>query len=487
MSMGRRKSKQDVLFVETARTAQAPRHRFYEALNKLLSEANFDGHVEGLCGLHYGQGGRPSIPPGVYFRMLLLGYFEGIESERGICWRCEDSLSLKAFLGYEPHEQTPDRSTLSRIRTRLSESVYQEVFRFALKVIADKGLLRGKVAGVDSTYLRADASMKGIVRRDSGEGYRAYLKRLAQEAGLGELNEEELRRFARKRKGKKASNAEWVSPVDPDAEITKLKDGRTRLAYKAEHVVDMESGAIVAAEITPATAGDAESMVDSLDAAERNLKRAKGKPNSNGDDDDEPPAPHAPAARHVKELTGDKGYHKTSALEELHDRGVRTYIPERLQKGRRNWRDNGGRPRAKVVYRNRARTKRAKGKALQRKRGELIERTFAHLCETGGHRRTRLRQRDNVSKRYLIQAAGFHLSLALRQQLGQGTPRHYQDAVRRACAALVGLLAALWQLAGKLWGPKPSNRDGGLAFACVSWFSALWPAPVPDRAFSTGC
>ena len=486
--MGRRKAKQCSLFVETKAAARAPRHRFYEALNELLAEAGFDRHVEALCETQFddGQrGGRPSVPPGVYFRMLLVGYFEGIESERGICWRCEDSLSLKAFLGYEAHEGTPDHSTLSRVRTRLAEATYHEVFRFVMRMLNDKGLLRGQVAGVDSTYLRADASMKKIVRRGSGEGYKSYLRRLAKEAGLDHPTDEELRRFDQKRKGKKASNAEWVSPVDPDAEITKLKDGRTRLAYKAEHVVDMDSGAIVAAEITAATRSDAESMVDSLQQAERNLDRAKGKPDDS--DDDAPPsgaAPPSKPSRHVRELTGDKGYHKASTLEELRDVGVRTYIPERLQRGRRRWKGSGGTRRAKAVYDNRARAQRPKGKVLQRRRGELIERTFAHLCETGGHRRTRLRKRDNVQKRYLIQAAAFNLSLVMRQLLGRGTPRGYQDAIRRQLAAARALLLATARLLATICGL-------GGSWTRVTTFSPRWPAAESrwpsTSGFATGC
>lgn len=494
MSMGRRKAKQRSLFVEANKAARAPRHRFYEALNELLAEAGFDEHVEALCEIQFddGQrGGRPSVPPGVYFRMLLLGYFEGIESERGICWRCEDSLSLKAFLGYEAHESTPDHSTLSRMRTRLAEVTYHEVFRFVMRLLNEKGLLRGQVAGVDSTYLRADASMKQIVRRGSGEGYKAYLRRLAKEAGLGdELSDEELRRFDRKRKGKKASNEEWVSPVDPDAEITKLKDGRTRLAYKAEHVVDMESGAIVAAEITPATRSDAESMVDSLQQAEKNLDRAKGKTEANSDDDENPPSGAAPKSappRHVRELTGDKGYHKASSLEELSEAGVRTYIPERLRRGRRRWKGNGGSRRAKAVYGNRTRTRRAKGKALQRRRGELIERTFAHLCETGGHRRTRLRERDNVHKRYLIQAAAFNLSLVMRQLVGQGTPRGYQDAIRPLLAAARAIYAALTGMLSALLVPG-RTIPGHQRSTAISPQSAM-PASrsAPTMGFATGC
>lgn len=446
MAMGRRKAKQKSLFVEAERMPTGPRHRFYDALNKLLDEAGFDTHVESLCALAFepsSRGGRPSVPPGVYFRMLLLGYFEGIESERGICWRCEDSLSLKRFLGYEPHEPTPDHSTLSRMRTRLSERTYEEVFRFVMRVLNEQGLTRGKVAGVDATYLRADASMKTIVRKGSGEGYKGYLRKLAKEAGIDQPTDEELRRLDRKRKGKKTSNQEWESPTDPDAEIVRLKDGRTRLGYKAEHVVDMVSGALLAVDVMPATTSDADSIQSSLGKAEENLDRAKADDENDRDDDDDD---GEGGTRHIQEVAGDKGYHKASTIRQLEEDGVRTYIPERIQHGKRRWDKHGGRKTAKAVYRNRARVKRAKGKALQRKRGELIERSFAHTCETGQHRRVRLRGEANVRKRYLVHGAAFNLGLLMRSLFGVGTPREAASRLR----ALIELLRSLIA-----WGVSP--------------------------------
>ena len=420
--------------------AGAPRHRFYDALNQVLDEAGFDAHVETLCELAFeprSQGGRPSLAPGVYFRMLLLGYFEGIESERGICWRCEDSLSLKRFLGFEPHESTPDHSTLSRMRTRLPESTYQEVFRFVMRVLNERGLLRGQVAGVDATYLRADASMKSIVRKGSGEGYKGYLRRLAKESGIENPTEEELRRFDRNREGKKTSNEEWVSPTDADAEIVRLKDGRTRLGYKAEHVVDMETGALLAVDVMAATTSDPASIETSLKLAEQNLERTIARDDVDDDDSDEPPSSKPSGS--IREVVADKGYHKASTIRSLEEKRIRTYIPERLQHGKRRWQKHGGRKTAEAVYRNRARVKRPKGKELQRRRGELIERSFAHICETGDHRRTRLRGEDNVRKRYLIQCAGFNLSILMRELLGAGTPREVVDRAK----ALWGVPAAL--------------------------------------------
>ena len=452
MSMGRRGSQQNDLFI--ANNVEAPGHRFYEALESFLTAAGFDRYVEQLCRRFYADDhvrGRHSVPPGVYFRMLLIGYFEGIESERGICWRCADSLSLKTFLGLQLHEKTPDHSTLSRTRTRLDETVYDEVFRWVLEILETTGLLKGKVVGVDSTYLRADAAMKSIVRRDTGEDYREYLKCLAKAAGIENPSEEELRRMDKKRKGKKMSNEDWTSPTDADARIMRLKDGRTRLSYKAEHVVDMETGAICAAELLTASDGDTATLKDSLSAADENLSEVCGAANEeSGSDDDEGPdasggavdnaEPNTDEAHQdeptteleqIEEVVGDKGYHKAELLRELKEMGARSYIPEPVVTGQRHWEDKGGRKTAVAVYQNRQRVKRSKGRALQRRRGELIERSFAHICETGGHRRVRLRGRANANKRYQIQVAGYNLGLMMRSICGFGTPRGLSEAVRR--------------------------------------------------------
>lgn len=461
MSRRRRKKRQRSLFVAHTET-QGPRHRFYEALEELLREADFDEQVEALCEPYYDADphkGRPSILPGVYFRMLLIGYFEGIESERGICWRCEDSLSLKAFLGYEIDESIPDHSTLSRTRTRLGEEVYERVFELVLRIVEDNGLLKGKVVGVDSTYLRADASMKSIVRKDTGEGYQEYLRGLAKEAGINNPKAEDLRKMDRKRKGKKTSNQDWESPVDEDSRVARLKDGRTRLAHKAEHVVDMDSGAIVHADIQDATAGDATTIIESLDNADEMLSRTK---DDHSDDDDAPPPSSGDdsprQAKHIKEVCGDKGYHKAETLREIEKRGIRSYIPEREQKGKRRFTDKGGFCTSRAFHGNRARVSRAKSKALQRKRGELIERSFAHICETGGHRRVRLRGRQNIRKRYLIQTAGFNLGVVLRKLIGFGTPRGLANARDEAKSALFVLWVTLWAVITDLVVRRPFSR-----------------------------
>ncbi len=451
---------------EISRAGQ--RHRFYEKLNELLDVAGFDAFVEEVCAPFFaedGRAGRISTRPGVYFRMLFIGYFEGIESERGICWRVEDSLSLRAFLGIGPHETTPDHSTLSRMRSRLAPEAYEQVFHFVMRVLNQQGLLRGRVAGVDSTYLRADASMKSIVRRGSGEGYKSYLKKLAKKAGIERPTDEDARRMDRTRE-KKTSNEEWVSPTDPEAEITRLKDGRTRLAYKAENTVDMETGAILAAEVLAATAPEGESVITSLEQASENIAAAR-----DADDDEHDDGGTTGPANGITEVVGDKGFHKASTIKRLADAGIRTYFPERKQRGERRWKKNGGRETAIAVYQNRARLKSRKNKRLQRRRGELVERTFAHLCETGGHRRTRLRGRENVQKRYLMQAAAFNLGLVMRKHLGHGTPRALAGAAERLFATLVSALVilggALCTIARGAWEQRASHGRAGVG---------SWPA-----------
>lgn len=424
--------------------ARSPGHRFYEKLNELLAEARFDREVEKLCAPYFEaeeKGGRPSVPPGVYFRMLFVGYFEGIESERGLEWRCADSLSLRTFLGVQISERVPDHSSLSRMRSRLEGTVYDAVFRLVLGIVDAKGLLRGKVAGVDSTYLRADASMKTIVRKDTGDDYTTYLKKLCEAQGIENPTVEDARRMDRKREEKKVSNEDWASPTDADARIVRLKDGRTRLGYKAEHVVDLETGAVVAAEIYSADAADPATLKPSLETGRDNMEAAyeSNQTASDDDQDDDPPPPAAPseASRPTIEVVTDKGYHKVELLLELSRAAYRTYIPVPDQKGQRRFTDKGGMLAREAYHHNRARVRRAKGKKLLRRRGELIERTFAHACETGGHRRLRLRGRQNARKRYLIQVAAMNLGLVMRMALGYGTPR-------QAAAVLEILVIACW-------------------------------------------
>jgi transposase len=308
MALGTRKPRQDELFIPTAQLATGPGHPFYTKLNEVLADAGFDGYVEKLCAPYYKKGGRPSIPPGVYFRMLLIGYFEGLDSQRGIAWRCADSLGLRAFLGIGLTEDTPVHASMTIIRQRLPELVFDKVFVFVLGLLEKQGVLRGRTVAIDATTLEANAAMKSIVRKDTGEDWKQYLQGLAKAEGIEHPTEEDLRRLDRGRPNKKVSNAHWESRTDPDSRITKMKDGRTHLAYKAEHAVDLESEAIVATTVTFADKSDPASAPATMSLAEANLGRA-GSPTE------------------IREAVMDKGYHDNRWLVELTERGVRTYIP----------------------------------------------------------------------------------------------------------------------------------------------------------------
>ena len=400
----------------------------------------------------------------------------GSNRSGGLEWRFADSLSLRQFLGLALTQRVPDHSTLSRTRQRLPLAVHQAVFALILGIVESKGLLNGRVVGVDSTYLRADASMKAIVRRDTKESYTEFVTRLATEAGVPNPTAEDARRLDRTRKGKQTSNREWISRTDHDARIAKLKDGRTRLAYKPEHVVDLETGAILAAVVHPADVADPASVEARLTEAEANLQIARdGAPAAaqskdaapkDTDDDDPPPGSSQPR----RKVVADKGYHKGALLQRLKTQQYRTYIPERRQASRRRWTDKGGTPTAVAFHQNRARGTRSLGKRYHRWRSERVERTFAHVCETGGARRTRLRGRVNVAKRYLLQAAGANLALVMRALYGLGTPRGWADRAQEALGALLASVIVLrhWWRAhlplllalsrpGAPWGPPPAD------------------------------
>jgi transposase len=438
MAMGKRAGEQQQdLFVTHDKLPRSPGHVFYCKLNRLLAEGGFDRWIEALCEPHYCQGkGRPSVPPGIYFRMLLVGYFEGINSQRGIAWRCSDSLSLREFLGVPLGEDSPDHSSLSYIRQRLPLDVHQAMFVWVLALLQQQKLLQGKTVGVDSTTLEADAAMKSIVRKDTGEDWKEYLTRLMQEEGLlGEdddpPSDDELRRFDKSRKDKKVSNEEWVSETDADARIAKMKDGTTHLAYKAEHVLDLESEAILAAEIYHADQADTQTLEDSLHQAQTHLTEAGS----------EQPIVNAVA---------DKGYHANQTLADLNEHTTyRSYIPEPELKHERVWTDKPPEQKA-AVYANRRRTRGARGKQLQRLRSERLERSFAHVCETGGARRTWLLGIENVRKRYLISAAAHNLGLLMRSLFKMGTPRGLQQ-FRDGLEGIVSSLRLTWLASARRW------------------------------------
>jgi transposase len=426
MALGKRRNEQQSAWVATTELPKSPGHPFYKKLNALLADAKFDQWLEQLCAPYYAaKMGRGSIPPGVYFRMILVGYFEGIGSQRGIAWRCSDSRSLAEFLGVPVEQETPDHSSLSRIHDRLPLEVHEAMFVFVLRLAMESKLLAGKTVAVDSTMLEADAAMKSIVRRDTGEDWKKYLRGLAAEEGLEDPTDEELRRFDKRRKDKKVSNDDWVSPNDPDSRIARMKDGTTHAAYKAEHVVDLETDLVLAAVIYEANRADTETLAESVVQAQLNVIAAESPAN-------------------IEEAVADKGYHAAEQLADVNETlGIRTYIPEPKRKRPWKWSDHTVAER-RAVTGNHRRVKRGRSRKLQRLRSELTERSFAHVCETGGARRCWLHGMLQVSKRYLIQVAARNLGLIMRKLFGIGTPRGLQKGTEAAAPAYLLVFAMGW-------------------------------------------
>ena len=426
MAMGRReRGRQQEIFIETTGLRTAG-HPFYQRLNAILKEHGFDDFVEQLCAKFYdAKQGRPSIAPGVYFRMLLIGYFEGIDSERGIAWRSADSLALREFLGFELNQSPPDHSSVSRTRRRLELETHKQVFQWILGVLAKEDLVEGKTVGVDATTLEANAALRSIVRRDSGESYDEYLNGLAQASGIETPTRRDRAKVDKKRP-KKGSNGDWQHPKDPDARITKMKDGRTHLAHKVEHAVDMSTGKVVAVTVQEASKGDSQTVVRTIEQARRTL--------------DALDESRQQQAHHIREMVLDRGYHSNATMTFLQREGIRSYVAE-PDRGRRRWKNK--REAQLATYSNRRRITGRRGKGLQRRRGELLERTFAHCLETGALRRLHLRHRDYFLKRVLIHVGAFNLSLIMRKTVGKGTPRGLADLSARLLRLLRTLRSSL--------------------------------------------
>ena len=365
-------------------------------LNTVLAKAGFDSFVKQLCRPCYAAVmGRPSLAPGVYFRLHMLGYLLGLESERRMAFLAADSLSLREFLGYALHESPPDQSTISRTRRRLSAEVHEEVFGWVLERLRAAGLAEGETVAVDSTTLEANAALATLECKDTKEDYRAFVMRLAAEAGEPVQTVEELIEFDRKRAGKTLSNAEWEHPVDPDARVAKMKDGATDMAYKAEHAVDLESGALLAVTVQAADKGDTQTLGETLEAVER----AQGE--------------------RPRELAADKGYHSAAVLETLAASGVASYVAEPKRKRSKQSKKTSAKAAAQTaVEANRERVASARGKALGVERTEKAERSMAHMYLTGGLRRVYLRMRgsENIKKRRLI-VGGHIISAGERAEL----------------------------------------------------------------------
>lgn len=465
MAMGRRKDqgRTPEMWVATHTLPKSPGHPFYQALNRALEAEGFDAFVEAACASFYAATvGRPSLLPGRYFRLLLIGYFEGQDSERGIAWRTADSLSLRAFLGLGLEETTPEHSTIARTRRRIDLETHRAVFTWVLQVLAQADLVKGVTVGVDATTLEANAALRTIVRRDSGERYDAFLTRLAVESGIETPTRADLARLDRKRP-KKGRNADWQHPHDPDARITKMKDGRTHLAHKAEHAVDMDTGAVVGVTVHGADEGDTTTVCDTLVEAADELEAVAAVTDG--------------VTGVIENVVMDKGYHSNHVLVGLTEAGFRTFVAEPAR-GRRCWR---GQPEARVaVYANRRRITSRRGRALQRQRSLRLEQPNAHLYETGGMRRTHLRGHANIAKRLLVHAAAFNLGLLMRRTVGAGTPRGLQGRAAQAIAALVALWTALATVVGRWYATAATP-------VTHRWRLELLPVTLQELSLTTGC
>jgi len=415
MAMGKHKKRQEALWVPTSDLPRSPGHPFYSRLNRALESEGFDRFVESRCRRFYAAVlGRPSMPPGRYFRLLLVGYFEGLDSERGMAWRAADSLAVRSFLGLGLEERAPEHSTISRTRRLIDVETHRDVFTWIQERLAQAGLLSGKTIAIDATTLEANAAMRSIARLD-------------------------------RRRKKKGSNKEWKSPADPDAKIAKMKDGRTHLAHKTEQAVDLTTGAIVSVTVQGADQGDTSTLSKTLKEAETQIERVQKRTG----------ACHPGG---LQEVVGDKGYHSTAVLQELDAVGLRAYVSE-PDRGRRRWR--GDTESRDLVYANRRRSRGARGQRLHRLRGERVERPFAHLYRTGRMRRTHLRGHENILKRVLVHSGGFNLGLLMRQIVGVGTPRGLQGRLHDLLAQLLHLwsrLTAITQLLPTTIGSGPTHR-----------------------------
>ena len=413
MALGKRKpSKNNTLWITYDEIPESPGNPFYSRLNLILEKYHFDSYAENVCSKFYKANGRPGVPVGVYFRMIFVGYFEGIESNRGIAWRCADSFSIKEFLGYSITDKTPDHSTLTKIRQRLDADTHVEIFQYILSILAKEKLIKGKSIGIDATTLEANAAMRALVQRDTGEDYHDYIERLAEESGIESPTRQDSIKLDKKRKSKKMSNADWEHSHDPDSRIGKMKTGGTRMLHKSEHAVDLDTAAIIAVTIQPGDLGDTTTVDATLDATCENLQSLC----------DDPATVDLIHPDPLLDVATDKGYHSNATLTKLQSRGIRTYISE-PDRGRRNWKGAGKKSARDAVYANRRRIAGARGKRLLKKRSEVVERTFAHCYNTGGLRRITLRGHKNILKRLLLHVCAYNLGLVMRKLFGNGTPR----------------------------------------------------------------
>ena len=420
------KAAQPEFWVATEQLPKSPKSTFYSKLDETLKSFGFVAQVRQICAPAYKQTGtgRPGIDPVVYLKMIMVGFFEDLPSERAIAARCADSMSIRAFLNYELDEKTPDHSSFTVIRQRLGVEVYERIFTLTLQALREHGLLRGKNLGIDSSVIEANASLRALVHRNTEEQYWDYVKRLAAESGIDPDDAAAVRKFDRHRPGK-GSNQEWVNPNDPDAKIGRTKDGATDMIYKPEAVVDLDTGAIVQAQVHPGDQADHKEMATRVLEAQQNINQAAGEELD---------------VLTVKTVTSDKGYYAVNELQALQQEDIRTVIADPIDNRRL---DKLEPDQKKVVQAARRSVKSASGKNLLRRRGMHIERSFAHILDCGGMRRTTLRGWENLNKRFKLAAAFYNLSQLMRKLFGIGTPKQLAAGGRLLFLQFTYLLAVI--------------------------------------------
>jgi transposase len=403
------KAGQQEFWVATSDLPKSAKTTFYDKLQATLNDFGFEGKLREICLPYYKQAtvGRPGIDPVVYVKMIMVGFFEDLPSERAIAARCADSLALRAFLKYELHENTPDHSSLSVIRQRLGVEVYQQIFQIMLQALQKHGLLRGRNVGIDSSVIEANASLRALVQRNTAEEYWEYVKKLAAAEGIDPQDAAAVRKFDRARPGK-GSNQEWVNPHDPDAKIGRKKDGATDMIYKPEVVVDLDTGAIVQAMVHPGDQLDHQDVAARVLEAQQNINAARAQPAE---------------TLTIETATADKGYYSVSELDALQKEEIKTVVSDPIDNRRV---DKLPEDLQKVVRQARRTVKSRRGKRLLARRGMHIERTFAHILDCGGYRRTTLRGKENLNKKYKLAAAIYNLSQLMRQLFGFGTSKQLE-------------------------------------------------------------
>lgn len=452
--MFRRKDpeQQSGFWIATSDLPSTPATAFYQQVDRALTKSGFGDAVRELCEPFYAsdasRGGRPGIDPEVYFKMQMIGFFENLPSERAIASRCEDSLSIRKFLHYELHERTPDHSSLTVIRQRLNGEVFEQVFGLVLKALRQHKLLKGKRLGIDASVLEANASLRSLEHRLTGDAYAEYVQKLAEAAGVDTTDAQAVRRFDKKRPGRRTSNEEWHNPHDTDAKVGRTKRGATRMIYKPEHVVDLETGAIVDVDVRPGDEHDTADVTGRVLAAEARMNLALGQPEN---------------TKHAESVVADMGYFKLDEIWQLQALEFETVVTDPCSNRRL---DKLLDEELCVLEAADLATTSPSGKALLKLRAELVERSFHHVLDCGGARRTTLRGRDNICKRYLIQAACANISLLMRQLTGCGTPKQALAAsgamVLAAFSAFLGFIVFMWT------GRPAEQREGGLIHAAIT-------------------